>query len=428
MGFEGAPERLRIVVVDAVGLGDAPHLAAGIVLVDGKNLPAVLVDVKGAAFVDVRGTGLQGGFDDPDAVELVAGEVLVDVKRLEDVGVFHRAAVQFVGIVGNNDFLFADELPFVAVGSAVIHVELVAGAHAVGGGAGVVIGNIGGAAHAALAGVVDPGVPFFFHLVEGLVGKENGAGLAGGSDDGLLVVDENVIELGGSESGADVVEEELILELDEGVTAAAGGGGLADVAGGGDAAVAREVIPHDLEALSRNREWHADDGVFERVAVVGEDGGGGVGLGGVVDPLGVGNAATGGVDDELVGRRIGFEQGDGAGGELGLVLGEVGRGDREARLIGGEWIGVVIAGFVAGRRRENSAVPSGDGAGGVAGGLSAEGREVAAEAGGFAGGDGGVGRGGEEREEEGAGEKEKGGEGETGRAGSFFHGDREGRG
>ena len=108
---------------------------------------------------------------------------------------------------------------------------------------------------------------------------------------------------------------------------------MADVAGGGDAPVAGEVVPHDLQALGRNRERHADDGVFEGVAVVGEDGGGGVGLGGVVDPLRIGNAATGGIDDELVGRRIGFEQSDGAGGELGLVLGEVGRINREARLI-----------------------------------------------------------------------------------------------
>ncbi len=80
--FEGAPEGLRFVVVDAVGLGDAPELAAAVVLVGGENLPAIFVDVEGAAGVEVGGAGFEGGLDDPDAVQFVAGEILVDVQGL----------------------------------------------------------------------------------------------------------------------------------------------------------------------------------------------------------------------------------------------------------------------------------------------------------------------------------------------------------
>src|SRR5258708_18735955 len=47
--------------------------------------PAVLVDVEGPARIDVAGAGLEGGVHDPDPVQLVAGEVLVDVQRGEDV-------------------------------------------------------------------------------------------------------------------------------------------------------------------------------------------------------------------------------------------------------------------------------------------------------------------------------------------------------
>ena len=150
-------------------------------------------------------------------------------------------------------------------------------------------------------------------------GEEDGASLAGGSGDGLFVINEDVFELGGGHVGARVIEEKFVFKLHERVAAVARGGRLSDVPGGGDSAVAGEVIPHHFEPAGGQREGDAGDRVFEGVAVVRQSAGGGIGLGGVVDALrGVG-AATSGVDDEfIVGVR--FEERDRAGGEFGFVL------------------------------------------------------------------------------------------------------------
>src|SRR5258708_11607811 len=177
--------------------------------------PAVLVDVEGRARIAVAGAGLEGGVHDPGPVQLVAGEVLVDVQRGEDVLIFQAVAMELVGIVGDIHFLFAGQLPLIAVGRAVEHVELVGGAHAVGGGAGVVVGDVRRAAHAALAGVVDPGAARLLHLVHRLVHDEDGTGEAGGRGDGPLGVDEGGVQVLLLDAVAHVGGQELIPAIHE---------------------------------------------------------------------------------------------------------------------------------------------------------------------------------------------------------------------
>ncbi|OQB88665.1 MAG: hypothetical protein BWX86_02630 [Verrucomicrobia bacterium ADurb.Bin122] len=370
-----------------MGLGGAPELAARVVLIDGEDLPAIFVEVESAAGVAVRGAGLELGLDHPDAVQFVAREVLVDVERLDDVVHLHLVAVEFVGVVRDDHLPLADELPRVAVGRAAEHVELVGGAEVVGCRAGIVVGNVGGAAHAALAGVVEPAGAFFLHLVERLVDDEDRAGEARGGGDSLLVVNEDVFQLGFVDVGAGIVEEKLVLEIDEGVAAVALGSGLADVARGREAAVARQVVPDRLKPVLRDGEGRADERLGEAVALVGEGGGRGVAFRGLVDALGVGGGAVRGIDDELV-VGIRLEQRELAGGEQGLVLGGVFRRDRVERRFAGKRVRVVLADLVAGGRRGESAVPRGDGAGGIAGALAAERGEVFAKAVGLIGADG----------------------------------------
>src|SRR5690606_9351837 len=140
-----------------VGLGDAPEGAAAVVVVDQRGLPAVLVDVEVAPGVDVPRAALQGRGDVPDAVQLVAGQRRVEVAGFDHLGVLEGRRVEPVAVVGDVDLLLADQLPVVAIQRAVVHVQVVGSAHAVGGGAGAVVGDLRGAAHAALAGVVEPG-------------------------------------------------------------------------------------------------------------------------------------------------------------------------------------------------------------------------------------------------------------------------------
>ena len=64
-----------------------------------------------------------------------------------------------------------------------------------------------------------------------------------------------------------VVEEELLVEIDERVGAAAHRRGLGDVPLGDHAAEAEQVIPHDLQAVLGNREGDAADGALDGRAV-----------------------------------------------------------------------------------------------------------------------------------------------------------------
>ena len=222
-------------------------------------------------------------------MQFVAGEVLVDVSGLQDVRVLHRIAVKFIGIVGDEHFFFADQLPIVAVGGTVKHVELVARALTVGGGAGIVVGDVRRAGDASAAGVVNPSAAGLFNLVHGLLREENGAGEASGRNDRLFEHDQGIIlfEFGGGHVRERVVENKFILELHELVATAPLDGRLIDLPGGRGPAEAGEVIPEHFETARRDGKRDADDRAADAIAAGGELGGGGVLPRGIVNPLGI---------------------------------------------------------------------------------------------------------------------------------------------
>ncbi len=149
-----------------------------------------------------------------------------------------RRVLELVGVVGDVDFLLADELPVVAVEGAVVHVELVRGAHRVGGGAGVVVGDVGRAANPTLARVVEPGVAVLLDLVHGLRDQQDAAREPRRRHDLLFEEEDPVVELLFAHVLHAVLHVELVVELDQGVAAAAGRRRLADVAGGAVGAIA----------------------------------------------------------------------------------------------------------------------------------------------------------------------------------------------
>jgi hypothetical protein len=97
----------------------------------------------------------------------------VQVQRADDVLLLQAVRVQLVGVVRDDHFLLADQLPVVALGAAVVDVQLVGGAQAVRGRARVVEGDVRRTAHAALAGVVQPRAAVLLRLVERLVHQQD---------------------------------------------------------------------------------------------------------------------------------------------------------------------------------------------------------------------------------------------------------------
>ncbi|MNV15023.1 hypothetical protein D3C71_1057240 [compost metagenome] len=75
---------------------------------------------------------LERAFDHPDPMQLITGELRVEVARCEQLLVLHLRAADFVIVIGNVDLLLALELPVVAVWRAVEQVRIVRRAQAVG--------------------------------------------------------------------------------------------------------------------------------------------------------------------------------------------------------------------------------------------------------------------------------------------------------
>ena len=61
------------------------------------------------------GAALEGALDDPHPVQLVARKVGIDVVGEQDVFGGDRVAVDLVGVVGDVDLAFSQQLPIEAV-------------------------------------------------------------------------------------------------------------------------------------------------------------------------------------------------------------------------------------------------------------------------------------------------------------------------
>ena len=190
---------------------------------------------------------LESGLYHPHPVQLVTGQVGVDVQRGEDVGVAHLIAMQLVGVVGHDHLLAPDQGPVVAVRRAVEHIQLVVGAQAVGGGARIVVGDIGRPSHAALAGVVEPGLARLLYLVEGIHHQQQATGQAGRGQHLLLEQGDAVVEFLSGHTRRVVEEQHVLDELDQGIFAATGRCGLGDGATYLLAAPVQQVIPDHLQ-------------------------------------------------------------------------------------------------------------------------------------------------------------------------------------
>ena len=398
MHLQGRAEERHVVVLVGVQFGEAPQLVAVVVLVDQMNPPAVLVDVEGAALVDVRGAVLERGVDHPYTMQFVASEVRVDVSGLQHVLDLVVGAGDLVAVVRDVHLLLANQLPVVAIGGAVVHAEVVVGPQRVGGGAWIVIRHARRQTHAPLAGVVGPGLARVLDLVGVVVDQQDAAGQTGRILHDLQEVQQTFgVALFRLALLVAVEEVVLVIEAHQVVVTAGGDGGLRPGRGVGITVVGGEVIPDGFQAVLRNREWRAAGGAFEAVAVFHQIHLGGVGLGFVIEALRHRGAAMRREHAHLP-VRIALEHRDLARRQVLLVLRQVGLADRELGLFAGVGVRIGAAGLETRLHLGEASIPGGNRAVGIAGLLGADRRQAGAELGGLVGGHGGVGAAGSQQQ------------------------------
>ena len=92
MHFERAVIHREIVKIDGMQLAHAPQLSPCIVLVNERDSPGILVDIEGAAFIDMARARLDRCIHHPYPVKLVPCMVGTNMPRLQDLGVLQRIA------------------------------------------------------------------------------------------------------------------------------------------------------------------------------------------------------------------------------------------------------------------------------------------------------------------------------------------------
>ena len=324
-----------------MALGDPPQLATAIVVIHQRHLPAVFVDVHVALGVDMPLVRLDGADHFPHPVQLIAGQVLVDMPGLDDVVVLERRRVELVAVVGDVHLLLAHQFPVVAVGRAGEHVEVVRGAQTVGRRARPVVGHLRRTAHAALAGVVDPRQARFLHLVEGFMHQQHAARQTRRRGDRLLEETQHVGRLGRVHVRDQLRHGHFFLEADRRVAAVGLRCGLGDDAPQVAAVVAGDVVPQHLHAIlgDRERVVTVAGETLQAIAIVDRLDVQRAALDRLVDLRRQIDRAVGRVHRDLVGLGVTLEHRHLAFGKFVLVLVDGGRGDHEQRFFVGERVG-----------------------------------------------------------------------------------------
>ncbi|MNQ88619.1 hypothetical protein D3C85_1038940 [compost metagenome] len=214
--FEGVGRHLVVVIELLVPFGDAPELATAVVVIDQCHLPAVFVDVHVALGIDMPFARLDRGDHFPDPVQLIAGQVLVDVPGLDHIVVLELWRIELVAVVGNVHFLLADQLPVITIRRTGKHVEVIGGTQAIGRCSRAVIGHLRCTPHPTLAGVVDPGQARLLHLIEGFMHQQYVAGQARGRSHGLLEEQQHVGTFVGGQVRRFLGYRHFFLEADAG--------------------------------------------------------------------------------------------------------------------------------------------------------------------------------------------------------------------
>src|SRR5690554_249829 len=252
-GLQGVARDLLLVVEGQVTFAHTPQGATAVVVISQADHPGVLVHEEVTLSVDVALTLLDITLYFPHAMQLEAGVFRVVVTGFQHVGVLHPRLGQLTGVVGQEDFLLADQFPVVTVRSTVVHGEVVGGTHTVGGGTRTVIGDLRSTAYTTLTGVVHPGHARFLQLVEGIVYQQNVTRQTGRGVHPLFEEQQVVGHGGRVDVGHQVRIADFLFHLDQGVGTVGLRHGL-HVPAMHVQTIAGHVVPDHLGPALRNRE------------------------------------------------------------------------------------------------------------------------------------------------------------------------------
>jgi hypothetical protein len=196
-------------------LAHPPQCAAKVVLVGDRDHPAVFIDVEDTSAVNVARARFQRRLHDPDAMQLVARVLGIDMACAQHIGSRRLAARDPVRVVGDVEILPGDELPVVAIRRAVVHLEVVVGSEAVCGGAGIVVADCRRRVDATRLRVVAPRASPLRRVIDRLIHEQHPPGEARRPRDRLQHVTEPVVVAVLRQlAEIAVVEVEFVVEVD----------------------------------------------------------------------------------------------------------------------------------------------------------------------------------------------------------------------
>ena len=314
---------------------------------------------------------LDDRIDHPHAMFLVAGMLLVDVTGAKDILVAQILAVDLVGVIGDQHFFLANQRPVVSFGTAVIHIELIAGGKPVRCRSRAVERHVRRPPDPALPRVVQPCAARLTILVHGFVHQQHLAGQPRRRTDFLHEVNHHVVHRFLGHAGEAVVGDILIGKLDDGVFAAGRYRRLPDRPVRFFRAITQYMIPDRLEPVFRERKWNADDRAGHAVPTRNQLRTCRGQFGRVVNTLWKGRTPSARIHMHEKSIRIGLHHGFLALGHQLRILAHVLGIDRVKHIVVCKRVGVMTTGFEIRKpgvcRRGQATSPLRDGAIGVTG-------------------------------------------------------------
>ena len=371
--IQRGPHTRHVVVILGDTHGYAPEFTTAVVLVQQQGVPAVGIHVETTLGVDVALAFLEGGFNHMHPVQLPAGQIRVEVGNTQNLGVRGALFANLVVVVGNVDFPHPFIVPVIAIHGTVEDVGVVGGTQIIRRRDRRVITQVRCPAHTALAGVITPTIPRADDLVQGFMDQDCATGKAGRRLGERQVVENDVIEIFFTAFRAVEVEKGFLLGRHQAVIPVGLHGNFTGTTGQGYTAPAGQMVPDHLPGFffviaMKDRERIATVGAIKAFSLTNHFRIHCVLADVLGDPVRNRVGATGLVNRNPEGRRIGFKHGLLAIGQVLAVLVHVGRIDGEQHLVIRKRVDMVLAtALIASRGLCQATVPRRDGAIGVSG-------------------------------------------------------------
>ena len=142
-------------------------------MIDFSCLPGIFINVEHTLGIDMTLTFFQGRGHFPYTVQLITSQILIDMARLDDIGVLQICTLQFVRVIWNVNFLLAFQFPVVTIRCTVKHIKVIRSTQTISRSTWTVISNLWRTTNATLTSVIYPSFTWLFYLVQCFVNQQN---------------------------------------------------------------------------------------------------------------------------------------------------------------------------------------------------------------------------------------------------------------